>query len=93
MTADEIRSDSWCVRGAGQHRDPLLTRIRREALEDAVRRPEDDLRKGLVGHRPRRRLNAIGEHIAHTRADDPVDFFGLGARAMPPSYFPVQKWS
>jgi hypothetical protein len=51
---------------AGQKRNPLLTGIRREALEDAMCCPEDNLLERLVGHGPRLRLDAVRvEHVAH----------------------------
>ena len=55
--------------------------VRSKALLDAMRRPEDDLLKGLVGHRTRLRLDAEGvEHVADARADDPVEVFGFGVQ-------------
>jgi len=63
--------------------DPLLAGVRREALADAMRRPEEDLLERLYGHRSHLRLEAIdGDHVAHGRADDPVKLAGfLGHRA------------
>jgi hypothetical protein len=60
----------------------LLARIRREALEDAVGRAEDNLFERLVREQARLGLNPIGvEHIAHARADDPVEFVRLGGHS------------
>jgi hypothetical protein len=47
-----------------------------------MRCPKDNLLERLVRHRPYGGLDTEGvEHVAHARADDPLDFFGLGAHA------------
>jgi hypothetical protein len=61
------------VAGSNRVGDSLRTGIRREALDDAM-------------PRSRLHLDAIGvEHIAHARADDPVQLAGLGAHLTLPA--------
>src|SRR5436309_2861524 len=51
-----------------------------------MRRPEEDLLERLIGHRARLRLQAVFvEHVAHARADDPVQLLGLLGHHFSPS--------